>query len=201
MMADPGFLRTLLEFDKNSIEEETVEKLQPYIDNPEFVPKVMERVSKAAKGLCGWVRAMVTYNKVAKVVKPKKEKLAQAEADFTATMSQLDEKKKILQQVEDRIADLNSQYEISKDKKDNLERQVEDVSNKLDRANRLIGGLGGEKTRWSEMTADLKEMYNNLTGDVLISAALISYLGAFTAAYRHSCIDGLLYSHILPSSC
>lgn len=62
--------------------------------------------------------------------------------------------------------------------------QVDLCSKKLERAEQLIGGLGGEKTRWSEMAFNLGELYNNLTGDILISAGIVAYLGAFTSSYR-----------------
>ena len=53
------------------------------------------------------------------------------------------------------------------------------------RAEKLIGGLGGEKTRWSQAARDLSRQYDNLTGDVLVSAGIVAYLGAFTSAFRH----------------
>ncbi len=62
--------------------------------------------------------------------------------------------------------------------------QVDLCSKKLERAEQLIGGLGGEKTRWSEMAFNLGELYNNRTGDILISAGIVAYLGAFTSSYR-----------------
>lgn len=34
---------------------------------------------------------------------------------------------------------------------------------------------------------DLQNTYDNLTGDVLISAGVIAYLGAFTAGFRQDC--------------
>ena len=37
----------------------------------------MIKVSKAATGLCSWVRAMDTYYRVAKEVRPKQEKAAE----------------------------------------------------------------------------------------------------------------------------
>lgn len=40
------------------------------------------QVSTAAYGLCCWVRAMETYDRVAKVVGPKKEALKKAEAQL-----------------------------------------------------------------------------------------------------------------------
>ncbi|MEQ2170598.1 Dynein heavy chain 7, axonemal [Goodea atripinnis] len=69
-------------------------------------------------------------------------------------------------------------------KKADLEDQVDLCSKKLERAEQLIGDLGGEKTRWSQMAFSLGKLYNNLTGDILISAAIVAYLGAFTSNYR-----------------
>lgn len=55
---------------------------------------------------------------------------------------------------------------------------------KLDRAEKLIGGLGGERDRWSTAASDLGQRYINLTGDVLVAAGMVAYLGAFTSSFR-----------------
>ena len=65
--------------------------------------------------------------------------------------------------------------------------QVDLCSKKLERAEKLIGGLGGEKDRWSAAAVSLQDIYDNLTGDVLISSGVIAYLGAFTAGFRKEC--------------
>jgi len=54
----------------------------------------------------------------------------------------------------------------------------------LVKAESLIGGLGGEKVRWKAEAERLAIVYNNLTGDVLISSGMIAYLGAFTSTFR-----------------
>lgn len=46
------------------------------------MPLACLQVSKAAYGLCCWVRAMEVYDRVAKVVGPKKEALKKAEAQL-----------------------------------------------------------------------------------------------------------------------
>lgn len=48
----------------------------------------------------------------------------------------------------------------------------------------LIEGLGGEKARWLESADRLGVKYINLTGDVLVSAGVMAYLGPFTATFR-----------------
>ena len=64
--------------------------------------------------------------------------------------------------------------------------QVDLCGKKLDRAEKLIGGLGGEKTRWTDAANNLQNIYDNLMGDVLISAGVIAYLGPFTSSFRDS---------------
>lgn len=62
--------------------------------------------------------------------------------------------------------------------------EVDLCSKKLQRAEQLIGGLGGEKSRWHETALKLGRQYINLTGDILISSGIVAYLGAFTSSYR-----------------
>jgi len=66
--------------------------------------------------------------------------------------------------------------------------KVDLCAKKLERAEKLIGGLGGEKQRWTEAAANFQHIYDNLLGDVLVSAAFVAYLGPFTLAFREQCV-------------
>jgi dynein heavy chain len=70
-------------------------------------------------------------------------------------------------------------------KKKELEENIYQCEQKLIRAEKLIGGLGGEKSRWTENAKLLGEQYVRITGDVLISAGFVAYLGPFTVSYRN----------------
>lgn len=48
------------------------------------------------------------------------------------------------------------------------------------RAETLLGGLGGEKGRWSENAFVLNNSLVNVIGDVLLAAGCVAYLGCFT---------------------
>ena len=52
-------------------------------------------------------------------------------------------------------------------KKDDLAFQVDLCTKKLANAEKLINGLGGEKTRWTANAEQLASDYINLTGDVI----------------------------------
>lgn len=158
-----------------------------YISNPEFDPAKVANASSAAEGLCKWIMAMEIYDRVAKVVAPKKIKLAEAEAELNTTMDKLNKKRAELAAVEKRLADLQATFKEMTDKKEQLEFQVDLCGKKLERAEKLIGGLGGEKARWTAAAENLQNIYDNLVGDVLISAGVIAYLGPFTMAFREQC--------------
>lgn len=79
-------------------------------------------------------------------------------------------------------------------KKSDLEANIDLCSKKLDRAEKLIGGLGGEKDRWTENARALGNLYFNITGDVLLSAAVVAYLGAFTVNFRQVFPTVVLYA-------
>lgn len=78
---------------------------------------------------------------------PKKERLAEAEASLKETMAVLNTKRAELKEVEDRLASLNQQFKEKTLEKEQLEEQVNMCAMKLGRAQKLIGGLGGEKDR------------------------------------------------------
>lgn len=70
-----------------------------FITHPDFDPDIVKKVSNACEGLCKWVRAMEIYDRVIKIVRPKKIKLAKAEEDFAHQMEKLNEKRTQLTEV------------------------------------------------------------------------------------------------------
>uniref|UniRef100_UPI00358E354F dynein axonemal heavy chain 7-like n=1 Tax=Myxine glutinosa TaxID=7769 RepID=UPI00358E354F len=186
LLGDLRFLQSLQEYDKDNINPAVMKIIRTkYITNAEFDPDKIRNASTAAEGLCKWVVAMESYDKVAKVVAPKKKKQAQAEGEFEVAMKSVLKKEAALKEVQDKLFALQANHEKNKRYKNDLENQVDMCSKKLVRAEQLIGGLGGEKTRWSQAAKDLSQQYANLTGDVLISSGIVAYLGAFTSSYRH----------------
>jgi len=95
-----------------------------YVKNPEFDPTKVAKASSAAEGLCKWVLAMEIYDRVIKIVAPKKVKLAKAEADLAATMEKLEKKRAELKEIEARLATLQETFRNMVDEKNKLEFQV-----------------------------------------------------------------------------
>lgn len=111
------------------------------------------------------------------IVKPKKILLAEAQASLDITLGELKKAQDELRSAEQHIANLEASFKSANDKKEQLAFDVEQCRARLDRAVKLMSGLGGEKTRWTASCERLNVSYNNLIGDALIGAGSIAYLG------------------------
>ncbi|KAK4874901.1 hypothetical protein RN001_014261 [Aquatica leii] len=190
LLADMKFLDSLKTYDKDNINPAIMKRIRDrYIPDRDFDPANIRNVSTACEGLCKWVRALEVYDRVIKIVAPKKERLNAAEAELAVQMETLNLKRAQLKEVTDKLQALNDEFAAETKKKKDLEDLIELCSQKLIRAEQLIGGLGGEKTRWSEAAEYLAGLLGNVIGDVLLSAGVVAYLGAFTVDYRNAVIS------------
>lgn len=133
---------------------------------------------------------------------PKKARLAAAEASLEETMNLLNLKRNQLAVLEARLAQLKGDYAEGCRKRQQLSDDVDMCSKRLSRASALIGGLGKERERWSEAEIKLMDKLENLTGDIMLSAAAMAYLGPLTSAFRDKCIaDWVLFTSNLEIPC
>ena len=77
------------------------------------------------------------------------------------------------QAVEASIYSLESQYAEATAKKGSLAQQVADCTVKLTRAEKLIGGLGGEKSRW-QSTVEQLALVSKRTGQLAVCMRLMT---------------------------
>ncbi|KAM7358701.1 dynein heavy chain 3, axonemal isoform 1-T1 [Cochliomyia hominivorax] len=185
MVSDMKFLESLKTFDKDNIPPAIIKKIrEKYVADRDFVPEKIKSASTACEGLCHWVRAMDVYDKVARIVMPKKAALAEAENDLASQMEKLNSKRAELQVILDKLQKLNDFFAEKSRQKKGLEDEIENCEKKLNRAEKLLGGLGGEKTRWSETAHNLHKSISNIVGDVLLAGGCTAYLGFFPTEYR-----------------
>jgi dynein heavy chain, axonemal len=186
LMSAMDFLEQLQNYDKDNIEEKKIKNIQKYMKNEKFLPEMVGKVSTAAKSLCMWVRAMDTYARVAKTVEPKKAKLLAAQKQLADSQAMLKEKQDALKEVERRVAGLKKKLDDTQRKAKQLEEQEADTKVKLERADKLVGGLGSEKTRWEQLCVRLNQGQRNVVGNTIVCAGAIAYEGPFTAKYRNA---------------
>jgi dynein heavy chain, axonemal len=185
LLADSGFLNAVLNFNKQSITDERVELLEPYLGMSEFFnDKVAKSASVAAEGLVIWVAAMRDYHNASKIVKPKLEALSAAESKLQHAERALRSAEDRERECQERVAGLKKQFDDAMAKKRTLEENAETLTRKMDKASKLIQGLADEQERWGEDSRTFADVKRRLVGDVAVACAFISYCGPFNARFR-----------------
>ena len=184
MLSDSKFLQTLLDYDKENIPDKVITDITPYYKNTDFTPQKILTASKAASGLCAWVRAMYEYHFVDLNVRPMRVKLAEARAELAKCENALKEKQDHLAEIERNIKNLEDKYNSAVKKKDDLAQQALVCEQRLKRAETLITGLSGEKERWEQEVETLEKTETTVIGDSILAAAAVTYSGVFPIKYR-----------------
>ena len=108
--------------------------MQEFVKNPKFNTEHLKTISSIAENLASWVIAMDSYYNVNLIVKPKKAKLAVAQAEYAEIDGKLKIKQQELKVVQDKVDGLIADLKATRDFKAKLENDVADCQAKLERA-------------------------------------------------------------------
>ncbi|TNM97819.1 hypothetical protein fugu_014065 [Takifugu bimaculatus] len=186
------FLQALVNFDKEHIPEVTVKCVkEEYLRDPEFNPEFVRQKSSAAAGLCAWVINIIRFQEVFCEVEMKRMCLSQANADLAEAAEKLEAIRKKLAELDGSLEILTSSFEKATSEKLRFQEEVNRTNNTIELANRLVKGLESENVRWANSLAQFHEQEETLSGDVLLTAAFISYAGSFSKKYRRELLENL----------
>uniref|UniRef100_A0A3B4UNK9 Dynein axonemal heavy chain 11 n=1 Tax=Seriola dumerili TaxID=41447 RepID=A0A3B4UNK9_SERDU len=186
------FLQALVNFDKEHIPEVTVKCVRDdYLSDPEFNPEFVRQKSSAAAGLCAWVINIIRFHEVLCEVEMKRMCLSQANADLAEAAEKLEAIRKKLAELDSSLETLTTAFETATSEKMRFQEEVNRTNKTIELANRLVKGLESENVRWAHSVAQYHEQEETLCGDVLLTAAFISYAGSFSKKYRRELLDNL----------
>uniref|UniRef100_A0A8R1HK89 MT domain-containing protein n=1 Tax=Caenorhabditis japonica TaxID=281687 RepID=A0A8R1HK89_CAEJA len=156
LLSDIHFLAKIRAFERDSMSKKTMKLIRDkYLSKEEFSPENVKQCSLAAEGLCRWVLAIDMYNQISKVVEPKRERLRKAEMLVKQHLKQLEVKRKALLKVTDKLQGLSDQFSQMCQKKQELESQIVSCEVRMERAERLVQALSGEKDQWKNKIAEI----------------------------------------------
>ncbi|XP_005530761.1 PREDICTED: dynein heavy chain 17, axonemal [Pseudopodoces humilis] len=178
------FLASLKNYDGENIPEACLKAFEPYRNDPGFNPEFIKSKSTAAAGLCSWCLNMVRFYEVHCTVKPKRQAVADADAELAEAQQRLSRIKSKIVALNANLENLTAQFEKATAEKIKCQQEADETNKVINLANRLVGGLASENVRWAESVEQLREQEKTLCGDVLLVSAFVSYIGYFTKKYR-----------------
>uniref|UniRef100_G1K9W4 Dynein axonemal heavy chain 8 n=1 Tax=Anolis carolinensis TaxID=28377 RepID=G1K9W4_ANOCA len=186
-----GEAESLQQFAKDSINEETVELLQPYFQMDDYTFENGKKVCGNVAGLLSWTLAMATFYGINREVLPLKTNLAKQEGRLKVANAELAKAQALLDEKQAELDKVQAKFDAAMKEKMDLLNDAEACRNKMQAASALIDGLSGERIRWTQQSKEFKAQINRLVGDVLLCTGFLSYCGPFNQIFRNLLLKDL----------
>ncbi|KAH0622614.1 hypothetical protein JD844_025060 [Phrynosoma platyrhinos] len=160
LMSGP-FLQSLQQFAKDSINEETVELLQPYFLMDDYTFENGKKVCGNVAGLLSWTLAMAIFYGINREVLPLKANLAKQEGRLKVANAELAKAQALLDEKQAELDKVQAKFDAAMKEKMDLLNDAETCRNKMQAASALIDGLSGEKIRWTQQSKEFKAQTNS----------------------------------------
>ncbi|XP_043489632.1 dynein axonemal heavy chain 10 [Polistes fuscatus] len=187
MMSDPSFLRLLQEMNCEQITQRQQQAVRAHLRKSTKMDQ-MELISKAGYGLYKFVLAVLDYCTVYREVKPKIERVQVLQIESERAQKALEKEERELKRLEKIIEDLNIKYESAMTERQKLQKETHLLQRRLIAADKLIGGLSSENTRWQKELKGLHEEEEKIIGNCLLSSGFLAYCGPFSYEFRNDMI-------------
>ncbi|XP_067841427.1 dynein axonemal heavy chain 8-like [Heptranchias perlo] len=184
LLSGTSFLQALQQFPKDTINEETVELLQPYFVMDDYTFENAKKVCGNVAGLLSWTQAMAAFFAINKEVLPLKANLAVQENRLQGAMKELGTAQAQLDEKQAELDKVQAKFDAAMKEKMDLLEDADTCRRKMEAASALIDGLSGEKIRWTDQCKEFKAQMIRLVGDVLLATGFLSYSGPFNQTFR-----------------
>ena len=131
-----------------------------------------------------WVSSLLEYAEIFERIQPLRNELAELEEQHSQMNSEMVKLESLVKQLEQNIEQYKVDYGQLIGEVQNIKNEMGKVQDKVKRSQKLIQNLSAERVRWEGSSKNFKEQMACLLGDVLLSAAFLTYTGFFDHYYR-----------------
>merc|ERR1719253_2010831 len=104
-------------------------------------------------------------------------------------MAQLNAAEAELAAVMAEVAELDAELTDAQNTMNALQASANAMQRQMDAANKLLSGLAGENTRWTEDSKNFAARRKMLVGDIAVVCAFVTYVGPFNTEFRHHLLE------------
>ncbi|XP_036412646.1 dynein heavy chain domain-containing protein 1 [Colossoma macropomum] len=179
LLGQPNFLQELEFFDRSNLNDELFQKLGQVVKAPNFQPHLVRDMSRACESLSCWLQAVYQYAWVQRHMAPReaqKKNLLKRMAESRARLrvARLQE-----EAARGKLEDMEKQQQLVRKNLEDLAVQLQKVEAQEKEAAAAIKQLSDHTEKWISIEKELKMNNHTISGDALILASAIAYLGPF----------------------
>ncbi|XP_067889058.1 dynein heavy chain domain-containing protein 1 [Heterodontus francisci] len=213
LLGQPNFYQDLEFYDKENVPEDLFKTLGYIVKQPEFQPDAVREASKAVESFSLWIKAVYQYATIAREYSPAfineyQSRIEEAQTKLGLLRKQAFNMKRRLVDLlreagDDYLSDSDSVTDLSdaevlrlveqkeqdllsklKEEEEMYLAEIEEWQKDLKVAENLMHALSPHQFEWDEALKQSKDRKITISGDGLLTAAAIIYLGPFEEKMR-----------------
>jgi dynein heavy chain 1 len=190
-LKETNFIATVMNFDKDSVLNRTKKFIrQKYLDDSKnWDIHAIFKASKAAGPLAKWVQSLIEYADIFLQIEPLRNEVKELQESESSLLREHEELITLIGELEEKLTKISQDYALLIAEVEQIKKEKESVTNKVERSIQLISNLSSERDRWNKSCEDLKYQMATLLGDCLLSGAFLTYSGFFDHYYRKQLIQ------------
>jgi dynein heavy chain 2 len=190
-LGNRGVKDDILNFDASRISNELRKNVAKLIKkkSASFESANIQRVSVAAAPMAAWVKANIKYSLVIEKIEPLQAELEEEIVKLERSQRRLERCEEELKDIDDRVSNLKKEFASRTAEAERLKGNLAIAGSTLDKAEGLIGQLGGEQKRWRSQANQLNEDLGKLPMKMLLAAGFATYLAKAPEDVRASMIS------------
>jgi len=189
---ETAFMDDLVTFPKDSITDETIELMQPYLESPLFNIDMAKKVSAVSFAICLWIKAMISYHDISSSIQPQLQTLLKMEADLGSLEMKYAAAELDANITHAEIESMQSQLLQAVEEKKGIQGTIDLTARKIQSAKTLLASLDEHANVWKERLSSVSSRITLLAGDSTLAATVLTFCGPAEKLLREKITRGTL---------
>ncbi|XP_066518551.1 dynein heavy chain domain-containing protein 1 [Hoplias malabaricus] len=184
LLGQPNFLQELEFFDRSKLSNELFEKLGQIVQAPNFQPHLVRDISRACESLSYWLQAVYQYACVQRQMAPQEAQKNHLNKCMAESRGRLRVARLQEEAAQGKLEEVEKQHQLIRRNLEELAAQLQKAQNQEKEAAAAVNQLNYYIEKWNSVQKETEMNILNISGDALILAAAIVYLGPFDSDIR-----------------
>lgn len=203
-LREASFIKRVIDLKIDNVPSEVITATKNFVKSNDWVLDKFYKASKALGPLAAWVDSQLKYGEIVQQVEPLRNEVAALKEEEDKLVAQKAGLEKTIAELEKNIQGYKVEYAELVSRKETIKGEMEKVETKVNRSQSMLDNLSSEKIRWEASSKGFSDQMKTMTGDSLLAAAFLSYIGFFDQFYRKLLIEhwktyfiqqGLVFRH------